>query len=273
MSLRVPGYTWIGSNTTSGNSYVNNGQQPKILLHMTVSYGLSMSYAQNHAYPPQTWANPYTGDKWQSIELDRAGSALYQPPYSDSYLNKNWYCSQTELVGYPEVNVETYSDGQCKWIGENVIAPIWQAFASHGVTVDLNNVRYHADSSGSASEYWHGRMGDAEFFNFNGILCHIDAFGNDHWDCSVERIDKMAQYAKTFLGQGGGEEDLPLNAQDLDQIRLIVHQTVVDIWRAPEMENLDKARAQAGAHEAGVGLMRSEEYSEIVEAAAREANS
>jgi len=203
MGLRIPGYQWIGS-WTSGNSYVNNGQQPKIVLHMTVSMGLSMSYAQGHSYPPQSWANPFSGDKWQSLELDRAGMALYQPSYTNSYLNKNWFASQTELVGVPEVNVRTYSEGQVKWIGENVIAPIWQAFQSVGVNVNLDNVSYHNDSSGSASEYWPGRMSDNEWFGFNGVLCHIDAVGNDHWDCSVEDIKGMANYAKAFLGQGGG---------------------------------------------------------------------
>lgn len=213
MSLRIPGYTWIGS-WTSGNDYVNNGQQPKILLHMTVSTSLSMGYAQGHPYPPQSWANPYTGDKWQSIELDRAGMALYQPPYNLSWMNKNWYCSQTELVGYPEVNTVTYTEDQSKWIGENVIAPIWQAFQSVGVNVNLDNYRYHTDSSGSASEYWGNRMGDEEFFNFNGVLCHIDAFGNDHWDCSVERVDKWVAYAKQFLGQGGGGTPQPTRPKE-----------------------------------------------------------
>jgi hypothetical protein len=150
-----------------------------------------------------------TGDKWQSLELDRAGLALYQPSYTNSYLNRNWYCSQTELVGYPVVNVKTYSDQQCKWIGENVIAPIWQAFASVGVNVNLDNVRYHADVSGSASEYWHGRLSDDEWWNFNGILCHIDAVGNDHWDCSVEDTLAMASYARAYLGQGPGPGPQP----------------------------------------------------------------
>lgn len=219
MGLRVPGYSWIGSSTTGGNSYVNNGQKPKILLHMTVSYSLSMGYAQSHPYPPQTWANPYNGDKWQSIELDRAGLALYQPPYTNSYLNRNWYISQTELVGYPEVNVRTYSDQQCKWIGESVIAPIWQAFQSHGINVDLNNVKYHSNSSGSASEYWAGRMSDDEWWNFNGICCHIDAVGNDHWDCSVEDTLAMAKYARAFLGQGGGV--VPPTEEDDDLMQLV----------------------------------------------------
>ena len=74
LSLRVPGFQWIGSNVTNGNDYVNNGQQPKILLHMTVSMGISASYAQDHPYPPQRWASPYTGDRWQSSRSCWSGS-------------------------------------------------------------------------------------------------------------------------------------------------------------------------------------------------------
>jgi len=184
--------------------------------------GLSASYAQGHPYPPQSWANPYTGDKWQSIELDRAALALYQPSYTNSYLNRNWYCSQTELVGVPEVSAPTYSDQQNKWIGENVIAPIWQAFQSVGINVDLNNVRYHADTGGSASEYWPGRMSDDEYFHYNGILCHIDAVGNDHWDCSAENTIAWANYAKAFLGQGPGPGPGPTpTPEDEDMLQLV----------------------------------------------------
>jgi hypothetical protein len=147
--------------------------------------------------------------------------ALYQPSYTNSYLNKNWYCSQTELVGVPVVNQKTYSDEQCKWIGENVIAPIWQAFASVGVNVNLDNVKYHSDSSGSASEYWHGRMGDDEWWGFNGICCHIDAVGNDHWDCSVEDTIAMANYAKAFLGQGGVKPEPQPDEEDEDLFQLV----------------------------------------------------
>lgn len=164
-----------------------------------------MSYAQSHPYPPQSWFNPYRpSDKWQSIELDRAGLALYQGSYINSYTNRNWFCSQTELVGSPIVDTPTYSDEQCKLIGENVVAPIWQAFNSIGVVVNLDNFRYHEDSSGSASEYWYGRMSDDEWFNFNGVCAHIDVPTNDHWDVGSERVDLICQYAKAFLGQGGG---------------------------------------------------------------------
>jgi hypothetical protein len=207
--LAIPGYSWIGNANTSGGDYVG-GYPASICLHMTVSSGLSQSYAYSHQYPPHCWANVYTGDKWQSLDLNRSGKALYQPSYTNSYLNRKYYCIQTELVGNPVVNVETYSRQQCDWIGRNVIAPQVQALRSIGLDVNLSNVRYHQDSSGSASEYWYGRMSDAEWAAFDGVCAHIDAVGNDHWDCSVERTDLMVESAIAALGGvvvGQPEED------------------------------------------------------------------
>jgi hypothetical protein len=188
---------------------------------MTVSRGLSLSYAQNHQYPPHAWANPYTGDKWQALDLDRSGRALYQPSYTNSYLNRKWYCIQTELVGVPEVNVVTYTREQTRWIGQNVIAPQVRALRSIGLDVNLGNVKYHTNSSGSASEYWPGRMSDAEWAAFDGVCAHIDAVGNDHWDCSVERTDWMVQDAIEALGGGGV---VPPAAEDEDDVMRIVQQ-------------------------------------------------
>jgi hypothetical protein len=218
--LAIPGYQWIGNNNTNGGDYVG-GYPASICLHMTVSSGLSMSYAQSHQYPPHAWANVYTGDKWQSLDLNRSGKALYQPPYTNSYLNRKWYCIQTELVGNPVVNVETYSRQQCDWIGRNVIAPQVQALRSIGLDVNLSNVRYHTDSSGSASEYWHGRMSDAEWAAFDGICAHIDAVGNDHWDCSVERTDLMVESAIAELGGSVGPGPVVDEEED-DMMRYVV---------------------------------------------------
>jgi hypothetical protein len=197
----MPGWTWIGNNNTSGGDYVG-GYPASILLHMTVSMGLSMSYAKSHAYPPHCWYNVYTGDKWQALELNRSGKALYQPSYTNSYTNRKWHCIQTELVGVPEVSVATYSKAQCDAIAANVVVPQVQWLRQHGMDVNLNNVRYHPNTSGSASEYWHGRMGDAEWAAFDGLCAHIDAVGNDHWDCSAERMDWIASESIRILGGG-----------------------------------------------------------------------
>lgn len=51
---------------------------------------------------------------------------------------------------------------------------------------------------------------------------------------------------------------------DFARIQQIVHDEVVNVWRAQEMYNLDKERAQAGSHEAVLGVVRSDEYAQII---------
>lgn len=195
----LPGYEPIahGRNGTShyaGRDYYN--YRPIILLHMTVGMGLSKSYVAGHKAPPHLWINPYTGHKWQTIECEYAALALYQPQFGYHWVNKHTYLLQTEIVGVPVVSQATYTEAQCKWIGEECVAPQAQWLASIGESVDLNQVRYHTNTSGSASEYWHGRMSEDEMADYNGIMGHIDAWGNDHWDCSAERMDWIAYYAR-----------------------------------------------------------------------------
>lgn len=204
---RLPGYVWTSNPRNAGNPYAGQdyyGYAPVILLHQTVSYGLSQSYVSTHPVPPQLWANPYTGDRWQTIGLDRAALALYQPSYGYHWTNKHDHMLQTELVGYPVVSQATYNDAQNRWIGENVIAPQAAWLRARGLPIDLTAVRYHADTSGSASEYWAGRFSEQEMADYNGICCHIDAWGNDHWDCSAELTYEWARYAREALGDDGG---------------------------------------------------------------------
>jgi hypothetical protein len=183
---------------------------------MTVSTGISAGYISGHTVPPHCWANPYTGDKWQTIELDRAALALYQPQYGYHWCNKHDYTLQTEIVGVPVVSEATYTEAQCKWIGENVIAPQAAWLRARSLPIDLNDVRTHADTSGSASVNWSGRMSEQESADFNGVMAHIDEWGNDHWDCSAEHVDTMVHYAKLALGDEGKTVSYAYAAERLD---------------------------------------------------------
>ena len=162
--------------------------------------GVSASYISGHAYPPHLWANPYDGRLYQTVELDRAGYALYQPSYTVHWTNRKAFCLQTEVIGVPEVSVATWTDAQVRWIAHNVVVPQERWLRERGMTANIGNYRYHPDTSGSASEYWPGRMGDAEWGSFHGLCAHIDAVGNDHWDASAERMDHLSQYALEELG-------------------------------------------------------------------------
>jgi len=204
--MPLQGYEWIPNLRNAGSPYADRNYynyRSVILLHMTVGMGLSKSYVSGHNVPPHLWVNPYTKDKWQTVELDRAAFALYQPQFGYHWTNKHTYLLQTEIVGVPVVSEATYTDEQCKWIGEQCVAPQAAWLKSIGEPVDLNSVRYHENTGGSASEYWGGRMAEGEMADFNGLMAHIDAWANDHWDCSAERTDRMAWYARAALGNGG----------------------------------------------------------------------
>ena len=203
---RLPGYGWTSNPKNAGNPYAGQdyyAYKPVILLHQTVSMGLSQSYVSGHTVPPHLWANPYTGDKWQTIELDRAALALYQPQYGYHWTNKHDFLLQTEIVGVPVVSQATYTDAQNRWIGEQIIAPQAAWLRARDLPIDLNAVRYHANTSGSASDTWPGRFSEQEMADYNGICCHIDAWANDHWDCSAELTQEWARYAREALHDGG----------------------------------------------------------------------
>ena len=215
MAVFLPGYKWVTNARNGGGAYATNGPS-SILLHMTVSMGVSESYIQRHPYPPHLWANPYNGDRFQTVTLDRSAFALYQPDYGNSWTNRKGYTLQTEIVGVPEVSVATYTDAQCRWIGEQVVAPQATWLASIGRPVNLNQVRYHPETGGSASDGWYGRMSEAEWDAFNGLDAHIDVPYNDHWDCSAERLDRIAAYARAAMG--GYTEENELNDTEKKQL-------------------------------------------------------
>jgi hypothetical protein len=82
-------------------------------------------------------------------------------------------------------------------------------------------------------------------------------------DRHVSQICCYARHA-ALEGPPTTPED-EMTEQDFDRIRSIVHDEVLNVWRAQEMANLDTERAQRGAHEAGVGLMRSDEFAAILQ--------
>jgi hypothetical protein len=226
---RLAGYGWTSNPRNDGNPYAGQDYypyRPVILLHQTVSMGLSQSYVSTHSVPPHLWANPYTGDRWQTVELDRAAYALYQPQYGYHWTNKHDYMLQTEIVGVPVVSQPTYTPTQDRWIGEQIIAPQAAWLRARGLPIDLNSVRYHADTSGSASDTWPGRFSEQDMADYNGICCHIDAWANDHWDCSAERTYDWARYAREALNDGG---DVTYT-YTADRLDLVAYNADGSIW-------------------------------------------
>lgn len=201
MAGKLAGFKQVNNVRRPGNPYADNNK-PIILLHMTVGMNLSESFVQGFGSTPQLWYNPYTDEGFQCLDLDMGGYALYQPPYGTEWCNKHQHMIQIELVGVPIVNQRTYTPDQCKLIARRVIVPIVQWLRSIGKNIDLNQVAQVFNSSGSASVDWPGRWTEAEMRDFNGIGQHIKVWGNDHWDCSVEDLQLMADEAKRILGEG-----------------------------------------------------------------------
>jgi hypothetical protein len=237
---RLDGYLWTPNPRSAGGTYAGQGYyryRPCILLHMTVSMSLSRSYVGVHPYPPHLWANPYTGDKWQTVELDRSALALYQPDYGYHWTNKKDYTLQTELVGVPQVNVVTYTDAHCRWIAQHVVVPQELWLRARGLTANIGNYRYHTNSSGSASVDWPGRLTEQEWADFNGLCAHIDGWAQDHWDCSVEWLNRVSQYALEILGGAPAPTPTPKPTLDDDDMMRWLQddggtQYAVDGWKA-----------------------------------------
>lgn len=196
----LPGFEQIHNPNVATYGYATDGPA-RIMNHMTVSHGISPGYIASHRVPPQLWANVYDGRRYQTGSLLRPGKALYQPQWGspDSWTNRHGWTIQIEHIGVPEVNVKTYTDAQDRWIGEQVIRPVIQWFRDMGIPYDETAFRIHDDTSGSARASWHGRMSMEETIRTGGMVAHIDEWENDHWDCSVERLNMWLSYA---LGGG-----------------------------------------------------------------------
>ena len=124
----------------------------------------------------------------------------------------------SELIGIPIVNQITYSDTHLRWIAEHVVVPQERWLRARGLTANIGNFKVHANTSGSASVDWHGRMGEQEWADFNGLCAHIDSWGNDHWDCSVERLDLISKYALEILGGATLSEEDELTPDEKKQL-------------------------------------------------------
>lgn len=209
----MPDFIQVDSIRRPGNPYADPSYYPYkavLLMHMTVGMSLSENYVKNHTVPPQDWYDVYTDTGYQTLDLDMGGYALYQPQYGYHWTNKHRYMLQTELVGIPVVNQRTYTDDQCRKIAERVIVPKVKWLRSIGEDIDLSQVTQVFDSSGSASVTWPGRMSEQEMADFNGLMQHITAWGNDHWDCSVENLQLMAYHAKTILTPEPKEDEFDM---------------------------------------------------------------
>lgn len=113
-------------------------------------------------------------------------------------------------------------------------------WAGGGYTVEGNTSRSSWDNGGAVME-----RGD----RYSGQICCV-------WRPAV------------IAAGGPSEGEDEMTEADFERIQVIVHETVLGLWREAEMANLDTSRAEVGAHHAGEDIMRSEEYGAIVRAQA-----
>lgn len=121
---------------------------------------------------------------------------------------------------------------------------------------------YAYDLGGGRFAAVEGNTSDGSWDNGGMVMLREDRYTSQV--CGWWRQEAIA-------GGPAPEPEDEVTEDDFARITAIVHEQILNVWRAQEMANLDTDRAQQGAHAAGVGLMRSEEYTAIVEGACRRA--
>jgi hypothetical protein len=61
-----------------------------------------------------------------------------------------------------------------------------------------------------------------------------------------------------------GEDEDEMTEADWGRMAQMINDTVANVWRAPEMTNLDVSRAEVGSHNSGVDIMRSDELASVI---------
>jgi len=122
---------------------------------------------------------------------------------------------------------------------------------------------YWVDRDGGRFAAVEGNTSDGSWDNGGMVLLREDRYTSQV--CGWWRQESIA------TGGGPTEEEDEMTEADWGRLTQIVHDQVVTIWREAEMRALDIDRAHEGAHAAGVGLMRSDEFSNIITAACNRA--
>jgi len=100
-----------------------------------------------------------------------------------------------------------------------------------------------------------GNTSDGSWDNGGMVLLREDRYTSQV--CGWWRQEAIA-------GGSAPEPEDEMTEADFARIQGIVHDEVLNVWRAQEMANLDTDRAQQGAHAATLGIVRSDEFSTII---------
>jgi hypothetical protein len=105
-----------------------------------------------------------------------------------------------------------------------------------------------------------GNTSDGSWDNGGMVLLREDRYHSQV--CGWWRQERIAG------GSAGGDDEM--TEADFARIQGIVHDEVLNVWRAQEMANLDSERAQVGGHAASLSVLRSEEANSIETARAEQ---
>jgi hypothetical protein len=187
------------------------GAARKVTLHTTETTGFP-GYNGGAAAPHLT-LNPKTGEARQHIALSRSAYALASPgPPQSPNMNAGTNI-QVEIIAYAK-DTPGYDDEWYAQLGEWVgwLVADWDI-----PVVFLGD--FVPNASGSTRQAWD------KWAPASGLTGHQHVPHNDHWDPGGLDQNRLLAHL------GGGQDDMPLNAQDLDQIAGIVREQVLDIVR------------------------------------------
>jgi hypothetical protein len=206
-------------------------------------------------------------------------------PYTDAWGPGAWcamfvsWCCQQAGVPVPAINgpagfsycpdgqANAYATGHATVDPEpgDILIFSWEPWYLDGIAYCSYGV-YAGAPAGDHTGFWvgpgvtiEGNTSQSSWDNGGAVM--------ERHDRTAGQICCVARHA-ALEGPPTTPEDEPMTEADFERITQIVHDQILNVWRAQEMEALDVARAQQGAHAAGVGLMRSDEYKAIVADAA-----
>jgi hypothetical protein len=170
----------------AGATYVEN-DDPKLLWHMTQGTSVIGAVNAYRPYPPHIIVNPATKERVQHIPLNLAAYSLAGTSNDRSRV------VQVEVVGFSE-SAHLLGDAELRWLGENVVRPIRDAF---GVPDQyLRCYAAHEVDFVLASPDSPIRLSLDGLRSYSGHLGHQHAPAPDeHWDPGGLDLNRIIQYS------------------------------------------------------------------------------
>lgn len=197
---------WLSSNKyehvpvlqCTGPGTMMDGFAWKIVLHTTESRpgsidAITSLFQAKPCYCPQFALDPSTGRRVQYIPWTWSGAAL-QGCHRGSQTNKG-RAVQVELVGFAD-DTRNWPD-EWLWVIGDWVADL----VKDGLPVNLDRVADFGSMTGTlATEHTRYRLSEADYQAESGIIGHVNAHCNSHYDPGWINGFRIAEIAKQILG-------------------------------------------------------------------------